>query len=47
MGHLLMLGSDGKPGFSLWDAGTLTFWIHEKDLARGDFSRVRWSLESS
>ncbi len=45
--NLLMLDSDGKPGFCFWDAGTLTFSIHEKDLALGDFSRVHWSLESS
>ena len=34
-------------GFCFWDAGTLTFSIHEKDLAPGDLSRVHWSLESS
>lgn len=45
--NLLMLASDGNPGFCFWDAGTLTFSIHEKDLALGDFSRVHWSLESS
>ena len=45
--NLLMLESDGNPGFCFWDAGTLTFSIHEKDLALGDFSRVHWSLESS
>jgi len=45
--NLLMLDSDGNPGFCFWDAGTLTFSIHEKDLALGDFSRVHWSLESS
>ncbi|HET6896970.1 MAG TPA: DUF1963 domain-containing protein [Vicinamibacteria bacterium] len=45
--NLLTLDSDDKPGFCFWDAGTLTFSIHEKDLAQGDFSRVHWSLESS
>ncbi len=45
--NLLMLCSDGNPGFCFWDAGTLTFSIHDKDLALGDFSRVLWSLESS
>jgi uncharacterized protein YwqG len=45
--NLLTLDSDDKPGFCFWDAGTLTFSIHEKDLALGDFSRVHWSLESS
>ncbi|WP_432726864.1 DUF1963 domain-containing protein [Variovorax sp. W6] len=45
--NLLTLRSDSKPGFCFWDAGTITFSIHEKDLAIGDFSRVHWSLESS
>ncbi|WP_311230402.1 MULTISPECIES: DUF1963 domain-containing protein [unclassified Acidovorax] len=45
--NLLKLDSDGNPGFNFWDAGTLTYCIHEKDLALGDFSRVHWSLESS
>ncbi|MBD9391478.1 DUF1963 domain-containing protein [Acidovorax sp. ACV01] len=45
--NLLTLYSDRHPGFSFWDAGTLTFTIHRKDLALRDFSRVRTSLESS
>lgn len=45
--NLLMLATDGNPGFCFWDAGTLTFSIHEKDLALCDFSRVHWSIESS
>lgn len=44
---LLTLYSDQHPGFSFWDAGTLTFTIHRKDLALCDFSRVCVSLESS
>lgn len=44
---LLRLGSDQHPGFEFWDAGTLTFTIHRKDLALGDFSRVLAFIESS
>jgi uncharacterized protein YwqG len=44
---LLQLGWDGKVGFCFWDAGTLTFTIHQEDLRRWDFSRVHVSLESS
>ncbi len=45
--NLLMLATDNNPGFCFWDAGTLTFTIHQKDLALGDFSRIFVSLESS
>lgn len=45
--NLLMLASDPRPGFCFWDAGTLCFSIHMKDLALGDFSRTFASLESS
>ncbi|WKB53360.1 DUF1963 domain-containing protein [Eleftheria terrae] len=44
--NLLSLYSDPRPGFSFWDAGRLTFTIHRKDLALGDFSHVQVSLES-
>lgn len=44
--NLLRLGSDQHPGFEFWDAGTLTFTIHRKDLALGDFSRVLGFIES-
>ena len=44
---LLRLGYDAKVGFCFWDAGTLTFNIHQQDLARYDFSKVHVSLESS
>jgi uncharacterized protein YwqG len=44
---LLQLGWDGKVGFCFWDAGTLTFCIHQEDLRRWDFSNVQVSLESS
>ncbi|MEL7159222.1 MAG: DUF1963 domain-containing protein [Bacteroidota bacterium] len=42
---LLNLESIGK--FSFWDAGTLTYCVHKKDLAIKDFSRVFTSIESS
>ena len=45
--NLLVLESDNRPGFCFWDAGTLTFSIHQKALALGDFSDVVASLESS
>lgn len=44
---LLSLGWDGQVGFCFWDAGTVTFCIHQEDLRRGDFSNVHVSLESS
>ena len=44
---LLSLGYDHQVGFCFWDAGTLTFTIHQEDLRRHDFSRVLVSLESS
>lgn len=44
---LLQLGYDSDVGFCFWDAGTLTFCIHQEDLRRHDFSRVHVSLESS
>ena len=44
---LLKLGFDSQTGFCFWDAGTLTFTIHQEDLRRFDFSNVQVSLESS
>jgi hypothetical protein len=44
---LTLVSADPRPGFCFWDAGTLTFCIHEKDLALADFSRTVWHLESS
>lgn len=44
---LLKLGHDMKVGFCFWDAGTLTFTIHQEDLRRHDFSNVVVTLESS
>lgn len=45
--ELLKLAYDHNVGFCFWDAGTLTFCIHQEDLRRADFSNVRVSLESS
>lgn len=45
--NLLTLGSDDNTGFCFWDAGTITFSVHARDLAIADFSRVFLSLESS
>lgn len=44
---LLRLGYDADVGFCFWDAGELTFCIHQEDLRRADFSRVHVTLESS
>ena len=44
---LLKLGYDHQVGFCFWDAGTLTFTIHQEDLRRHDFSGVQVSLETS
>lgn len=42
---LLCLESVGD--FCFWDAGTLTFSVHKRDLAIADFNRVVASIESS
>lgn len=42
---LLCLESVGD--FCFWDAGTLTFSVHKRDLAIADFDRVVASIESS
>jgi uncharacterized protein YwqG len=44
---LLSLKYDYNTGFEFWDAGTLTFVIHKKDLAIGNFSNVYAMIESS
>lgn len=44
---LLQLGWDSNVGFCFWDAGKLSFCIHQEDLRRHDFSNVHVSLESS
>jgi Domain of unknown function (DUF1963) len=43
--NLLCLESIGD--FNFWDAGTLTYSIHQQDLAIADFGRVVTSIESS
>ena len=45
--NLLSIDADPRVGFCFWDAGTLTFTVHKKDLAIADFSNVCISLESS
>jgi uncharacterized protein YwqG len=45
--NLLCLGWDKNTGYCFWDAGTLTYTIHKKDLAIGDFSNVVATIESS
>ncbi|MEO1436144.1 MAG: DUF1963 domain-containing protein, partial [Bacteroidota bacterium] len=42
---LLCLESVGE--FSFWDAGTLSYCVHKKDLALADFTRIHTSIESS
>jgi uncharacterized protein YwqG len=34
-------------GFCFWDAGELFFVIHKSDLAKGDFSNIYCSIETS
>ncbi|TXI46372.1 MAG: DUF1963 domain-containing protein [Lysobacter sp.] len=43
--NLLCLESVGD--FCFWDAGTLTFSVHKRDLAVADFARVVATIESS
>ncbi len=44
---LVLLKLESLGDFQFWDAGTLTYCIHKKDLAINDFSRVHASIESS
>lgn len=44
---MILLNLESIDEFSFWDAGTLTYCIHKKDLAINDFSRVNTSIESS
>ena len=44
---LLKVHSDNNCGFCFWDAGELFFVIHKSDLAKGDFSKVYASIETS
>ena len=44
---LLKVYSDSNCGFCFWDAGELFFVIHKSDLAKGDFSKVFASIETS
>lgn len=44
---LLKVGSDDGPKFMFWDAGNITFSIHQDALSRHDFSNIHYSLYSS
>ena len=44
---LVLLCMESAGEFSFWDAGTLTYCIHKKDLAIKDFSKIHTSIESS
>ena len=44
---LVLLNMESIGEFNFWDAGTLTYCIHKKDLAILDFSRIHTSIESS
>ncbi len=44
---LVLLNMESVDEFSFWDAGTLTYCIHKKDLAINDFSTIHTSIESS
>lgn len=44
---MVLLNMESIGEFSFWDAGTLTYCIHKKDLAIADFSRIHSSIESS
>ncbi|TPN86786.1 DUF1963 domain-containing protein [Aquimarina algicola] len=44
---IVLLNMESTGEFNFWDAGTLTYCIHKKDLAIKDFSRVFASIESS
>ncbi|BDS11372.1 DUF1963 domain-containing protein [Aureispira anguillae] len=44
---LVLLNMESVDEFNFWDAGTLTYCIHKKDLAINDFSKISVSIESS
>ncbi|AXT50893.1 DUF1963 domain-containing protein [Aquimarina sp. BL5] len=44
---VVLLNMESVDEFSFWDAGTLTYCIHKKDLAIKDFSKISASIESS
>lgn len=44
---LVLLCMESVGEFNFWDAGTLTYCIHKKDLAIRDFSRINATIESS
>lgn len=42
-----LLGLESVGDFCFWDAGTLTFSVHKRDLAIADFARIIATIESS
>jgi len=44
---VVLLNMESADEFDFWDAGTLTYCIHKKDLAIKDFSKISASIESS
>ncbi|GAA0732009.1 hypothetical protein GCM10009430_44790 [Aquimarina litoralis] len=44
---MVLLNMESVGEFSFWDAGTLTYCIHKKDLAIQNFSNISSSIESS
>ncbi|MEM6631646.1 MAG: DUF1963 domain-containing protein [Bacteroidota bacterium] len=44
---MVLLNMESVGEFNFWDAGTLTYCIHKKDLAIQDFSTIYTSIESS
>ncbi len=44
---LVLLNMESIGEFSFWDAGTLTYCIHKKDLEIKEFSKIHTSIESS
>ncbi len=44
---MVLLNMESIDEFSFWDAGTLTYCIHKKDLTIKDFSTISTSIESS
>ncbi len=44
---MVLLNMESVGEFNFWDAGTLSYCIHKKDLAIQDFSKISASIESS
>ncbi len=44
---MVLLNLESIPPFSFWDAGTLTFCVHKKDLAIAAFDKIKATIESA